>query len=142
MLVSSSMVSRSPDSGNSDRLSGSCCESNGCPTTREVTEAIQKQAAVMDFAPTFNMGHPIAFQAAAKVAAALRKRWNVDFDDAGAIGRRYRRQDEIGTPYCVTVDFESLEDNAATVRERDAMTQERIGLDAVEGYLAERLGGC
>src|SRR6516162_4441858 len=63
------------------------------------------------------------------LAAALRKRWNTDFDDASAIGRRYRRQDEIGTPYCVTVDF-------------DTMQQERVGLDAVETYLSERLGPC
>src|SRR4051812_6835800 len=63
------------------------------------------------------------------LAERLRRRWNVDFDDAGAIGRRYRRQDEIGTPYCVTVDFESLDDQAVTVRERDAMTQERISLE-------------
>ena len=52
--------------------------------------------------------------------------WNVEFDDAGAIGRRYRRQDEIGTPYCVTVDFDTLEDDAVTVRERDSMKQERV----------------
>ncbi len=65
------------------------------------------------------------------LAARLRREWNVDFDDAGAIGRRYRRQDEIGTPYCVTVDFDTLEDQAVTVRERDAMTQERVSLDAV-----------
>jgi glycyl-tRNA synthetase len=76
------------------------------------------------------------------LAAALRKHWNVDFDDAGAIGRRYRRQDEIGTPYCVTVDFETITDNAVTVRDRDAMTQERISLDQVESYLAARLVGC
>ena len=68
--------------------------------------------------------------------------WNVDFDDAGAIGRRYRRQDEIGTPYCVTVDFDTLEDNAVTVRERDTMKQERVGLDQVRSYFAERLVGC
>lgn len=73
------------------------------------------------------------------LAANLRKRWNVDFDDAGAIGRRYRRQDEIGTPFCITVDFDSLEDNAVTVRERDSMAQERIAIDAVEGWLLERL---
>jgi glycyl-tRNA synthetase len=66
----------------------------------------------------------------------------VEFDDAGAIGRRYRRQDEIGTPYCVTVDFDTLEDNAVTVRERDSMAQERIGLDQVEAFLATRLLGC
>ena len=75
------------------------------------------------------------------LAAELRKYWNVEFDDAGAIGRRYRRQDEIGTPYCVTVDFDTLEDHAVTVRERDAMTQERIGIDAVVDYLATRLKG-
>jgi glycyl-tRNA synthetase len=76
------------------------------------------------------------------LADLLRATWNVDFDDAGAIGRRYRRQDEIGTPYCITVDFETLEDQAVTVRERDSMAQERIGLDAVHGWLAQRLPGC
>jgi glycyl-tRNA synthetase len=76
------------------------------------------------------------------LATQLRRNWNVDFDDAGAIGRRYRRQDEIGTPYCVTVDFDTLEDNAVTVRERDSMAQERIGLDQVEAFLATRLLGC
>jgi glycyl-tRNA synthetase len=76
------------------------------------------------------------------LAAELRQVWNVDFDDAGAIGRRYRRQDEIGTPYCVTVDFDSLEDDAVTVRERDSMSQERIPIAAVRGWLAERLPAC
>ena len=75
------------------------------------------------------------------LAAALRRHWNVDFDDAGAIGRRYRRQDEIGTPYCLTVDFDTLEDQAVTVRERDTMVQERIGLDQVVTYLAPKLLG-
>jgi glycyl-tRNA synthetase len=75
------------------------------------------------------------------LAAQLRRNWNVEFDDAGAIGRRYRRQDEIGTPFCVTIDFDTLEDQAVTVRDRDAMTQERVGLDAVQGYLASRLIG-
>ncbi|HET7247819.1 MAG TPA: glycine--tRNA ligase [Streptosporangiaceae bacterium] len=75
------------------------------------------------------------------VAAALRQRWNTDFDDAGAIGRRYRRQDEIGTPYCVTVDFDSLNDQAVTVRERDSMRQDRVPIDGLENYLAERLTG-
>ena len=76
------------------------------------------------------------------LATELRKSWNVEFDDAGAIGKRYRRQDEIGTPYCVTVDFETLEDQAVTVRDRDTMSQERIGLDALPGWLAQRLPGC
>ena len=73
------------------------------------------------------------------LAADLRRTWNVDFDDAGAIGRRYRRQDEIGTPFCVTVDFDSLTDQAVTVRERDSMAQERIPLTGLRGWLAERL---
>ena len=76
------------------------------------------------------------------LATQLRKSWNVDFDDAQAIGRRYRRQDEIGTPFCITVDFDTLQDHAVTVRERDAMTQERVALDQVEAYLATRLVGA
>jgi len=76
------------------------------------------------------------------IAAQLRKRWNTDFDDASAIGRRYRRQDEIGTPFCVTVDFDSLNDQAVTVRERDSMGQDRIAIDSLESYLSERLTGC
>ncbi len=76
------------------------------------------------------------------LAAELRQYWNVDFDDAQAIGKRYRRQDEIGTPYCITVDFDTLEDNAVTIRDRDTMAQERVALDQVRGYLAQRLIGC
>ena len=79
---------------------------------------------------------------AADLAARLRASWNVDFDDAGAVGRRYRRQDEIGTPYCVTVDFDTLEDQAVTVRDRDTMEQVRIPLEKVEGFLAQKLVGC
>ena len=79
---------------------------------------------------------------ARSLAADLRKFWNIEFDDAGAIGRRYRRQDEIGTPFCVTIDFETLEDNAVTVRERDSMVQERVSLDRVVGYLADQLVGA
>ncbi|MEZ0449370.1 glycine--tRNA ligase [Cellulomonas sp. ICMP 17802] len=76
------------------------------------------------------------------LSAELRKSWNVEFDDAGAIGRRYRRQDEIGTPFCITVDFETLDDQAVTIRHRDDMTQERVALDKVTGYLAQHLVGC
>ena len=76
------------------------------------------------------------------VAATVRKLWNVEFDDSGAIGRRYRRQDEIGTPFCVTIDFDSLNDQAVTVRERDTMVQERVSVDKIESYLATRLPGC
>lgn len=79
---------------------------------------------------------------AKELAARLRRTWNVDYDDAGAVGRRYRRQDEIGTPFCITYDFDSPQDGAVTVRERDTMAQERIPLEGVERYLAERLIGC
>jgi len=78
---------------------------------------------------------------AKSLAQELRANYNIDFDDSGAIGRRYRRQDEIGTPFCVTVDFESLEDQAVTVRERDTMAQERVGLTQLRDYLAVRLIG-
>lgn len=76
------------------------------------------------------------------LAADLREQWNVDFDDAGAIGRRYRRQDEIGTPFCITVDFDTLDDDAVTIRHRDSMEQERVALDQVVQYLAGHLIGC
>ncbi|WP_030016010.1 MULTISPECIES: glycine--tRNA ligase [Micrococcales] len=76
---------------------------------------------------------------AEKLAAELRKHWNVDYDTSGAIGRRYRRQDEIGTPFCITVDFDTLDDQAVTIRERDSMAQERVSLDQVTSYLAGRL---
>ena len=73
------------------------------------------------------------------LAADLRRTWNVEFDDAGAIGRRYRRQDEIGTPFCVTIDFETLDDNAVTVRERDSMEQHRLPIAGLRAWLTERL---
>jgi glycyl-tRNA synthetase len=69
----------------------------------------------------------------------LRRRWNVFYDDAGNIGRRYRRQDEAGTPFCVTYDFDSQEDGKVTVRERDSMVQQRVALDAVPAFLGERV---
>ena len=78
---------------------------------------------------------------ARELADELRGRWAIEFDDAGAIGRRYRRQDEIGTPFAVTVDFDTLEDKAVTVRERDTMGQERVSIDRLTGYLTDHLGG-
>ena len=69
----------------------------------------------------------------------LRKYWMVDYDDSKAIGRRYRRQDEIGTPYCVTVDFQTVEDKAVTVRDRDTMEQERIPIAELTKYLWDKL---
>ena len=76
---------------------------------------------------------------ARELTNSLRDLWNVEYDETGAVGRRYRRQDEIGTPFCITYDFESLEDQAVTIRERDTMEQVRIPLQDVRGWLLERL---
>jgi glycyl-tRNA synthetase len=76
---------------------------------------------------------------AEKIAGDVRRRFVTDFDVAGSIGRRYRRQDEVGTPFCVTVDFETLTDNQATVRDRDTMEQERVPLGDLVEYLTKRL---
>ena len=76
--------------------------------------------------PLINMGH--------KIQENLGKKYFIDYDVSGGIGRRYRRQDEIGTPWCVTIDFQSLEDNQVTIRERDSMKQERVSLSELENY--------
>ncbi|MFQ5514308.1 MAG: glycine--tRNA ligase [Myxococcota bacterium] len=78
---------------------------------------------------------------AQQLAAVLRQRFHTVFDVTGSIGKRYRRQDEIGTPFCVTYDFESAQDQKVTVRERDSMDQERIAIEAVPAYLSERVLG-
>ena len=62
-----------------------------------------------------------------------------EYDNAGSIGKRYRRQDEIGTPYCITYDFDSAEDNSVTVRDRDTMEQQRIKIDELEKFLEDKL---
>jgi glycyl-tRNA synthetase len=69
----------------------------------------------------------------------LKKSFRCEFDDNGNVGKRYRRQDEIGTPYCVTIDFESLEDGAVTVRNRDTMAQERVAITDLQKYFSEHL---
>ena len=78
---------------------------------------------------------------AEKLTADLRRRFAVDFDVSGSIGKRYRRQDEVGTPFCVTFDFDSLEDHKVTVRERDTTQQERVSTDGLGRYLSERVLG-
>jgi len=78
---------------------------------------------------------------AQEIYADLRQHWMVGYDDAQSIGRRYRRQDEIGTPFCVTVDFESLEDKQVTIRERDSLRQIRVPIDSLKSTLAAKLGG-
>src|SRR5438445_2074915 len=77
---------------------------------------------------------------ARRVHDLLKPRWMTSYDDAGAIGRRYRRQDEVGTPYCVTVDFDTLNDGQVTVRDRDTMEQDRVAIDKLVDHLEERLG--
>ena len=76
---------------------------------------------------------------AMKLYDKLLEKYNCEFDETGSIGKRYRRQDEIGTPYCVTFDFDSKEDNCVTVRDRDTMQQERISIDKLEEYLREKI---
>jgi len=78
-------------------------------------------------------------EGAEKIFAELSKNWNCEYDDRGAIGKRYRRQDEIGTPFCVTYDFDSETDGAVTVRDRDTMEQERIAIADLPAYFAEKL---
>ena len=81
-------------------------------------------------------GHP---ELAREIYTDLRKRFSAEYDDGGAIGRRYRRQDEIGTPYAITVDFESIEEGTVTLRDRDTLTQERLPIDGLGDELARRL---
>jgi glycyl-tRNA synthetase len=82
---------------------------------------------------------PELTEPAREVLASLQPHFMCDYDETQAIGRRYRRQDELGTPYCVTFDFDSLEDGAVTVRERDSMEQERIPIDGLVDHLRSRL---
>ena len=77
---------------------------------------------------------------AKKIEASLRPHVRVFYDDSGAVGRRYRRQDEVGTPFCITVDSQTLQDQTVTIRDRDSMQQERIGIDGILKYLQDRLG--
>jgi glycyl-tRNA synthetase len=76
---------------------------------------------------------------AREVEASLRRRMQVEYDEGGSIGKRYRRQDEIGTPYCVTIDHQSIEDGTVTVRDRDSLEQERIAIDALPAHLTAKL---
>ncbi len=76
---------------------------------------------------------------ATEVFEELSKKFNIEYDEAGSIGKRYRREDEIGTPYCITIDFDTLEDNAVTVRDRDTMEQIRLPISELENFLAEKI---
>ena len=76
---------------------------------------------------------------AKEIESLLNKRFRVVYDDTGSIGKRYRRQDAIGTPFCVTVDFDTLEDNAVTIRDRDSMEQIRLPIEKVVEYISEKI---
>ena len=76
---------------------------------------------------------------AQEVYNRLTKHFMVDYDDAGSIGKRYRRQDEIGTPYCITYDFDSETDGCVTVRDRDSMEQERVKIDDLVHYILKKI---
>jgi glycyl-tRNA synthetase len=76
---------------------------------------------------------------AGEVYDELVKYFSVDYDEAGSIGKRYRRQDEVGTPYCVTIDFETLEDNCVTIRDRDSMEQIRLPIAELKAYIEEKI---
>ncbi len=76
---------------------------------------------------------------ATEVYQQLAKHFMVDYDESGSIGKRYRRQDEIGTPLCITVDFDTLEDNTVTVRDRDTMEQQRVSIDNLKQYIEEKI---
>lgn len=78
-------------------------------------------------------------ESADKIFTGLLKRFNVDFDDTGSIGKRYRRQDEIGTPFCITYDFESETDNCVTIRDRDTMEQIRLPIAELEAYISDKI---
>jgi glycyl-tRNA synthetase len=84
---------------------------------------------------------PELVERARALTADLKRRMAATYDDTASIGKLYRRQDEIGTPFCVTVDVDSLEDGAATIRERDSMTQERVALGQIPDRLASLLDG-
>ena len=81
-------------------------------------------------------------EGARKLEHDLRKKFATDYDDSGSIGKRYRRHDEIGTPFCITYDFQSLEDGKVTVRDRDTTKQDRVGMSQVEKYLQDKLTVC
>jgi glycyl-tRNA synthetase len=79
-------------------------------------------------------------EVAEKLYLDLRRHFTCEYDQKQAIGRRYARMDEIGTPFCVTIDGQTAQDQTVTIRERDSMAQERVALDKVKGYLVDKLG--
>ena len=114
------------------------------PTAKGGTEKRTFLALHKDLAPTKAAVLPLSrndrlVPTAKAVFDLVKPHWMCDYDDAGSIGRRYRRQDEVGTPFCVTVDFDTLEDRAVTVRDRDSMTQDRVPVASLVEHLRARL---
>ncbi len=114
------------------------------PTASGATEKRTVLALHKDLAPLKVAVLPLSrneslVPTARKVFDIVKPQWMSDYDEAGSIGRRYRRQDEVGTPFCVTVDFDSIEDSQVTVRDRDTMRQDRVPMDNLVTYLEERL---
>ncbi|MGH2820464.1 MAG: glycine--tRNA ligase, partial [Actinomycetota bacterium] len=105
---------------------------------KRVVLRIDKRLAPIKVAVLPLSKHADLVPVAERVAGLIRPKLMSDIDVTGSIGKRYRRQDEVGTPYCVTIDFDSLEDDQVTVRDRDSMEQERVPIDAVAGYLEKR----
>lgn len=111
----------------------------GGSETRVVLKLSKKLAPIKVAIFPLLKNKPELVEKAKEIFNSLKTRFMCEFDDHGNIGKRYRRQDEIGTPYCITVDFDSLEDDAVTVRDRDTMGQERVKIDKLESYLAEKI---
>ena len=112
---------------------------NGKEETRIVLKFQKNLAPVKVAVFPLLRNKPELVKKAKEIFDNLKEKFMTEFDDNGNIGKRYRRQDEIGTPYCVTVDFESLTDNSITIRDRDSMKQERIRIDELERYLNKNL---
>ncbi len=111
---------------------------NGKPYTRVVLR-LHPRIAPYQVAVLPLMRKPELIEKANQVQAALRHRFSVEYDETQSIGRRYRRQDEIGTPFCVTIDYDTLDDQAVTIRERETMAQDRVAIDQLAGIIGEKI---
>jgi len=114
-------------------------ENAGNPETERTVLMLRPSMAPIKVAVMPLMKKPELEEVAQKIFQEIQKKYRAEYDTAGSIGKRYRRQDEIGTPYCLTVDYDSLKDQAVTVRDRDSMTQERVGMDKLGQYLQDHL---
>ncbi len=114
-------------------------ENAGEPETERTVMMFRPSMAPIKVAVMPLMKKPELEEVAQKIFQDVQKKYRAEYDTAGSIGKRYRRQDEIGTPYCLTIDYDSLTDHAVTVRDRDSMRQERVGMDKLMQYLQDHL---